>query len=177
LTEVCNLLRVESQKRDPDGVGINFLLNPRADAAEGAFSPTDTTGNVPAGAVAVAGPAPTLDMGTVTIKISPSLSNLRLVDVLNAIVMRADQPIKYTVEDYGVVFSPKPAEAVTLYAKTFHVDPTPLCKVFSSTAPTSTSANPVEAPGLRWMMVLIAQAMVTMILEAQAVILRFAFIL
>src|SRR5665213_22451 len=46
LTEVLNRLRTESQKRDPDGVGINFLINPHADAAVGAFSQTDTTGNV-----------------------------------------------------------------------------------------------------------------------------------
>ncbi len=64
-----------------------------------------------------------LDMGDVTIKISPALANVRLIDVLNAMVMAADKPIKYKVEDYGVVFSPKPSENQTLYSKLFHVTP------------------------------------------------------
>ena len=59
---------------------------------------------------------------TVTIKISPALADVRLVDVLNAIVMCADQPIQYKVEDYAVVFSPK-SKQVALYSKTYHFDP------------------------------------------------------
>jgi hypothetical protein len=62
-------------------------------------------------------------MSTVTIKISPPLSNLRLIDVVNAITMVADHPIEYAVEDHAVVFSPKLDEAAPLYAKVFHVAP------------------------------------------------------
>jgi type II secretory pathway component GspD/PulD (secretin) len=67
-------------------------------------------------------------MSTVNIKISPALKDARLVDVLNAITRVADQPIKYTIEDYAVVFSPKPAEAITLYSKTYHLDPNTFVK-------------------------------------------------
>ena len=123
LTEVLNKLRDEARKRDPDGVGINFMINPHADAASGAISPTDTSGAAAAGAVAVAAPAPAVDPSTITIKISPPLDNLRMSDVLDAITKVADQPIKYTIEDYAVVFSPKPVEAVALYTKVFKVDP------------------------------------------------------
>jgi type II secretory pathway component GspD/PulD (secretin) len=123
LTEVLNRLRVESQKRDPDGVGINFMINPHADAAAAAISPTDTTGAAAAGAVGVAAPAPAVDFSTITIKITPPLNNLRLADVLDAITKVADQPIKYTIEDYAVVFSPKPAEPIALYTRVFKVDP------------------------------------------------------
>jgi general secretion pathway protein D len=123
LTEVLNRLRVESQKRDPDGVGINFMINPHADASVGAIAPTDTTGAAAAGAVAVASPAPPMDPSQVTIKIAPPLDNLSLYDVLDAITKVSDVPIKYTIEDYAVVFSPKPAEAVALYSKQFKVDP------------------------------------------------------
>ncbi len=98
LTEVLKRLTFESQKHEPEGIGINFLINPYD-------------------------PATGVDMSTVTIKIPQPLTNLRLVDVLNAITMTANQPIKYTVEDYGVVFSPKSTEAPTLYTKTFKVDP------------------------------------------------------
>jgi hypothetical protein len=34
-----------------------------------------------------------------------SLSNVRLTDVLDAVVKVADHPIRYTITDYAVVFS------------------------------------------------------------------------
>ncbi|MGZ4986648.1 MAG: type II secretion system protein GspD, partial [Limisphaerales bacterium] len=59
----------------------------------------------------------------VVIKISPPLNDVTLADVLDAITKVADAPIKYTIEDYAVVFAPRPPEAVALYSKQFHVDP------------------------------------------------------
>jgi beta-lactamase regulating signal transducer with metallopeptidase domain len=151
LPEVLNQLRVESQKRDPDGVGVNFLINPHVDAAVGASSPTDNTGNVPPGAVPVARPAPAVDMSTVHVKISPTLSDLRLADVLNAITMVADQPIKYTVEDYGVVFSPKPTEYATLYSKVFRVDPSTFVQNLRSAVGANVNRKPsVVQVRLEW---------------------------
>jgi beta-lactamase regulating signal transducer with metallopeptidase domain len=114
LTKVLTQLRAQSQKRDPGGKGIDFFF---------VVSQIETPANVPVGAIPVEKPTPAVDVSTVQIKISPALSNLRLSDVLNAITMVADQPIKYTVEDYGVVFSAKQAEVATLYSKVFHVDP------------------------------------------------------
>ena len=99
------------------------MFNPHTDASLGAIAPTDTTGAAAAGAVAVPAPAPLVDPTTITIKITPPLNNLRLADVLDAITKVADQPIRFTIEDYAVVFSPKPAEAVSLYTKVFKVDP------------------------------------------------------
>jgi type II secretory pathway component GspD/PulD (secretin)/tetratricopeptide (TPR) repeat protein len=120
LKDVLVKLRTESQKRDPDGVGINFMINPNVEGPT-PFS-TDTTGAVPP-----AGGAQQKDIGAeVNIKISPPLSNLRLADVLDAVQKVADSPIRFTVEDYAVVFSPKPPEPIPgleLYTKTFKVDP------------------------------------------------------
>jgi tetratricopeptide (TPR) repeat protein len=102
LKDVLLKLRKESQKHDPDGVGINFMIQ-----------------NVP-------GPTPGAqkDIGTdVRIKLSPPLQKLRMADVLDAITKVADSPIRYMVEDYAVVFSPKPLEAESLYTKSFRVDP------------------------------------------------------
>ena len=45
------------------------------------------------------------DIRAITIRISPPLTNVRLVDVLDAIVRVADTPIKYTITDYAVVIS------------------------------------------------------------------------
>jgi general secretion pathway protein D len=122
LTEVLNKLRIESQKRDPDGVGINFMVNPFPEASIGAIAPTDITGAA-AGAGAVTARPAAVDMSQITVKIAPAMSNLRLADVLDAITKVADQPIRYTVEDYAVVFSPKPIEQAPLYSKVFKVDP------------------------------------------------------
>ena len=44
-------------------------------------------------------------MSAIAIKINPALTDIRLADVLDAIVKVADRPIKYSIEDYAVVFS------------------------------------------------------------------------
>lgn len=123
LSEVLKTLRDESKKRDPDQRGINFLINPHSDAGVSAGPGPDV--NAPPGTT----PAPlaaaptTVDLSQVTIKISPPLNDVTLADVLDAITKVADVPIKYTIEDYAVVFAPRPPEAVALYSKQFHVDP------------------------------------------------------
>ncbi len=117
LKEVLGKLRTESQKRDPEGVGINFMINQNVDTS-GLMAPTDTTGAAVVGAVPAT--AQQQDIGSeVTIRLSPPLSNLRLVDVLDVIQKVADKPIRWTVEDYAVVFSPKPMETAQLYTKVF----------------------------------------------------------
>jgi|GEM_PF-755816 len=107
-------VRNESRKLDPDGVGVNFMINQDVEG------PTSSTNNPTAGAHQAK------DIGVdVTIKISPPLRNLRLEDVLDAITKVADSPIRYTVEDYAVVFSPgrsEPDSDLVLYNKTFRVD-------------------------------------------------------
>ena len=103
LKDVLVLLRAESQKRDPDGTGINFMINQNVD---------------PSGLMAPA------NIGTeATIHVSPPLKNLRLADALDAIVKGADRPIRYTVEDDAVVFWPGPRESAPLYTRRFRVDP------------------------------------------------------
>ena len=73
----------------------------------------------------------------------PNNTNVKLVmkdaslhDALNAVVMVADRPIRYTVEDYAVVISPKPSHE-PLEMRTFRVDSRPF---FS---------NLITAPGVQ----------------------------
>jgi type II secretory pathway component GspD/PulD (secretin)/tetratricopeptide (TPR) repeat protein len=117
LKDVLAKLRNESQKRDPDGVGINFMINGNVE------SPVlvDTSGAAAPPGVG----AQTQDIGAeVTIRITPPLTNLRMADVLEAITMVADKPIRYTIQDFAVVFSPKPPDQFQqLQTKTFRVDP------------------------------------------------------
>ena len=65
----------------------------------------------PDGNLIPAPPPEQVDMGAIVIKIDPPLTNIRLADVLDAIVKVADRPIKYSIEDYAIVFSPEDARS------------------------------------------------------------------
>ncbi len=106
LGEVVVNLRDEAKKRDPEKKGINFLINPRPDRSEAPAAPSPVV-------VADGTPAPPqeqVDVNSVCVKINPPLTDVRLVDVLDAVVKVADHPIKYVVEDYGVVISLRGSE-------------------------------------------------------------------
>jgi len=88
LGEVVKHLMDEARKRDPEKKGVNFMLT--------SFGNADTPSSEPVEPV---------DINSITIKIMPPLSDVRLVDALDAVVKVADRPIKYSIEDYGVVFT------------------------------------------------------------------------
>lgn len=127
LVEVVNMLNDETRRRDPSKRGINFIINPNA---EGAVTPTsvmpgavDPATGLPM-AAAAAGPTETTDLGNeATVTLTPPLMDVRLIDVLDAIIKVSKKPIKYTVEDYAVVFSAKSRENEALFYRTFKVDP------------------------------------------------------
>jgi hypothetical protein len=152
LSEVIRNLSEQTKLRDPDKKGINFLINPngdtsidttgpRAAGAAGGFggqpgapagaqqfgnpgaTAVDPATGLPVGQGAAAGGNEPLDLNTVVIKINPALTDVRLVDVLDAICEVADHPIKYSIEDYAIVFSAKGAETPMLYSRHFRVDP------------------------------------------------------
>jgi hypothetical protein len=108
LGEVVINLRDEAKKRDPDKKGINFLMNQNMHPGEAAAALAPAVG--PNGNLLPAPPAEQVDLSAISIKINPALTDVRLVDVLDAVVKVADHPIKYSVEDYGVVFSPRGVE-------------------------------------------------------------------
>ncbi len=59
----------------------------------------------------------------VIINIEPPLRNIRLVDVLDAIIKVANHPIKYSVEEYGIIFSRRTPQTQQLFTRVFHVNP------------------------------------------------------
>jgi hypothetical protein len=154
LSEVLRQLSEQSRLRDPERKGINFLINPNADQSGepvpvpivgasggggggGGFSapaPTPTVGATAQIDPATGLPIPStggnnggeaFDISSVTVKLN--LSDVRLADVLDAIVMVADHPpghqLRYTVEDFAVVFQDKGPETPQLFMRTFKVDP------------------------------------------------------
>ena len=131
LSEVIRQLSEQVKLRDPEKKGINFLINPNPDTSEAVAASTvpgvgggaavlnPATGLPEAPAPAAGGEATPVDQ--VVIKLN--LTDVRLADLLDAIVMVADHPIKYSILDYGVVFSSKGAETPQLYMREFRVDP------------------------------------------------------
>jgi len=121
LSEAVKLLNEQALARDPEGRGINFIIESGVNVvADGAAPGVDTYAES-----AAAGPAggASIDLSQVGVKIEPPLRGAPLADVLNAIVKTADQPIKYSIEDYGVVFSERRTENVPLYFRTIKLDP------------------------------------------------------
>ena len=144
LSEVLRQLGEQCKLRDPERKGINFLINNNPDlsgqpvAAQvtplggnfgrgGGGVPTavDPATGLPAAPAADAGGAAAgevQDVGAFTIKI-PSLTDVRLADVLDAIIEVADHPIKYSIRDFAIVFSAKGPETPQLFTREFRVDP------------------------------------------------------
>lgn len=119
LPQVIQYLSDESTKRDPDREGVNFLVNPNIVVAApppGGIDP-NTGAPVPAPA------SEPMDMNSVIIRISPALRNVSLANVLEAVTRIADKPIRFSVEEYAVVFSQRPPDSVQLVTRRFKVNP------------------------------------------------------
>jgi beta-lactamase regulating signal transducer with metallopeptidase domain/tetratricopeptide (TPR) repeat protein len=112
LSEVLSNLSEQVKMLDPDNTGINFVINSNPNLS-------DRPGAAAAGEV----PPPAqagLDAGSVLIHLH--LSNVWLSDVLDAVVMVADHPIQYSIQDVGIVFSAKAPGAGALATRSFKVD-------------------------------------------------------
>ncbi len=114
--------------------GINFLINPDADKPNPPF--------------ASATPGSVVDVGNILIKLN--LTDVRLADLLDAILLVADKPIKYSIQDYGVVFSAyNPTNNNGLYMRTFKVGtnifPSRLMQVVGDGTETNLSGSAISA--------------------------------
>ena len=88
LGEVLRFLSDESVKRDPDEIGVNFLINPNV-------RPVRLFGGVnPATGRPMAAPAERFDAAAVKINFNLPLRHVTLRDLLDAIVLVADHPIE-----------------------------------------------------------------------------------
>jgi hypothetical protein len=63
-------------------------------------------------------PVEAFDLASVSVRFSLPLRNVTMKDVLDAIVKVADKPIEYALEDYAVVFSPRPEAAAGMPVRT-----------------------------------------------------------
>jgi beta-lactamase regulating signal transducer with metallopeptidase domain len=114
LGEVVKSLAEEVRKRDPHSVGLQFLVS----KMERPPAPIDPATGEPVGT-----PAQLTNVGNAKIRIVPPLTDVTLGQVLDAIVKVADQPIKYSIENYAIVFSTRSQDSPPLHTRTFKVDP------------------------------------------------------
>ncbi len=115
LPEVLGNLSEETRRRAQDQTGINFIIDPKTDAAAGEATIDPATG-LPISAV---------DSSSILITIDPPLADVRVVDVLNAVLEGANKPLKYSIAADGtVVVSPRTGRVAPEYhIRTFKVDP------------------------------------------------------
>ena len=119
LSEVIRSLTDEAKRSDLDKKGINLIVSPNADAVGGAAP----VAAVDAAGLPVAAGPETTDLNGVSVRLGTTLSDLTLEQILNILTTIADRKIKYSVEDYGIIISPKAAEPVPLHTRFFRVDP------------------------------------------------------
>jgi hypothetical protein len=119
LSEVLRILAKQSKLRDPQHEGINFLINPNPDKPGQTIDPATGLLLTPTPADTNSEP---VDVGGFIVNI-PNFTNVRLADVLDAIVVTCDHPIKYSIQDFAVVFSVKGPETPQLFSRVFKVEP------------------------------------------------------
>ena len=119
LGEVVKSLSEEAKKRDPEKRGINIIVSANTDPPAAPPAPIDPATGLPV----ATGAAEPIDLGATTIRIVPPLTDITLGQALDAIQKVADRPIKYSIEEYAIVFSPKSAETPPLYTRSFKIDP------------------------------------------------------
>ncbi len=121
LSEIVKLLDEEVKLRDPEKRGLNFIISQYIDistVAPGAAGIDPATGQPIAQQ-----PTEAFEMANVQIRLDPELRDVRLADVLDAIVKVADKQIKYSIEEYAIVFSRKVVEQEQLFTRTYKVNP------------------------------------------------------
>lgn len=122
LSEVLRSLSEQTRLRDPDKKGINFTFQANAPAASAATASADgaTTINPTTGLPEATPAGVAVDPSSINVKLT--LTDMRLGDLLDAIVLVADHPIKYSILDDGIVFSTKRSNSAPLETRTFKVD-------------------------------------------------------
>jgi hypothetical protein len=105
LSEAVRRLGQEAKQRDPEGKGINFVINPQIS------NPTNNTRE-------------SVNISTYTVSTRGILTNAPLSLVLSVITTHANKPIGYAIEDYGITFSPKAEnEPPPLITRRFKINP------------------------------------------------------
>jgi len=120
LQGVVEQISKDAKARDVDKKGINFIISNTVDPIPQAAPTIDPVTGLP---TAAANAAADVDITQTTIKLMPPLRDVTLRQALDALVKVADRPIKYSVEEYAIVFSLRAPESPSLFTRFFKIDP------------------------------------------------------
>jgi beta-lactamase regulating signal transducer with metallopeptidase domain len=126
LGEVLKRLGEEVRRKDPTGRGVNFIISKAASQGLNSRTAIDPITGLTEESQRV-----DLDPEDFKIKFDPPIRDVTLSQFLDAMVMVAQpsQPppatvgLRYSVEDYAIVFSAKVAEREKFYSRTFRLNP------------------------------------------------------
>ena len=121
LEEIIKDIHRIARDRDPEKRGVNFVIS----------SDVENQGLASGAAADGSGDARGLKVGDYEVRIKPALRDVTLGGLLDAIVEVAVPPkgsegaprLRYSVEEYAVVFGQRRKEAPQLYTRTFKLDP------------------------------------------------------
>ena len=121
LAEVVRFLGDRTRRLDPEHRGVNFVILPSRNYEPVVQAPaSQATPNVTTASPAASGGEP-LDVNAIPINLAAPLDDIRLVDLLEVLTKIA--PIRYSVEDYAVVFRLKTTESDFLFVRSYKIDP------------------------------------------------------
>ncbi len=103
LSNVVLAITAEAQRLDPEGRGVKIVINSNVNSPEDGRP---------------------VDISASKVTIDSPLTNVRLMDALNAILKCADTPLKLSIEEYAAVISLKGKEPTPLFMREFRVGPT-----------------------------------------------------
>ncbi len=144
LREVAELLDREVRRRDPAGIGINFLVNPNIVSlprgAQTNPAPAQPALPVPPmidpntglpipqpQPVAPVNLAKGIDADAVKVKgLTAPLRRVTLGQFLDAVLKSLDTPVRVSIEDYAVVFMHKNPDEQDVFTRTFRANPNTL---------------------------------------------------
>jgi beta-lactamase regulating signal transducer with metallopeptidase domain len=133
LPEVLKRLGDQVKRIDPSGRGINLIISKTAGEKANAGAIIDPITGVPAEPQKAH-----VDPEDFKIKFDPPIHDVTLGQFLDAIVMVAQLPqpppstagLRYSVEDYAIVFSVMVAEPEKFYSRTFRLNPNTFRQAF-----------------------------------------------
>jgi beta-lactamase regulating signal transducer with metallopeptidase domain len=144
LGQVVKELSQSSRQYDPEKSGINFIIN----SNETKSPVIDPATGLP---LSSAQPSAKDKLDQVRVTILPAITDVSLIDVLDAVVKVAQNArLKYAIEDYAVVFSLKGTnDAPPLYVRIIKADPNTLRDALLGTRHGGgTQAEAGPAPGV-----------------------------
>jgi beta-lactamase regulating signal transducer with metallopeptidase domain len=107
LPDIVRDLGSRVRSNDPDRDGVNFLINQSLNHFTNAAGPPEI---IP------------VDITNILVSLGAE-ANVRLADALDGIVRGSSQPLKYSIENYGIIFAPKGNEPPPLFIRKFRVNP------------------------------------------------------